>query len=299
MASEWSQLELAGIRLHHPRGSEALAERVLAQLVEGRSAVACDLGGLDPIPIEAYLATSDDQFHDLSDHRVPHWGVGVAFPDSRTLILRRLPGQSDELVKTARHELSHILLHAAVSKAAVVLPVWFNEGVAMWVAEEWRLHQSLKVLVAALGTGVLPLADIDSVLTFGSTRAQLAYTESLLAVLFLIELGGPGTLPAMIEELSAGVAFDVVLFRTTGMTPGAFESAFLEYAGRRFGPWAVLTSPEAIWLAASILIILCYVALRIRNRARVAAWEREDPHDALPLRLRLKVRRQRDTEDGP
>ena len=279
-----------------------MAEHVLDQLVEGRSEVARNLGGLDQVPVEAFLATTNDQFQELSDHRVPHWGVGVAFPDSRTLILRSLPGQSAELIKTARHELSHILLHAAVSKAAVRLPVWFNEGVAMWVAEEWRFHQGIEVLFAALGSGVLPLADIDAVLTFGSARASLAYTESLLAVTLLVELGGRGTIPAMVEALGEGVSFDMVLFRTTGMTPGAFESAFQTYVERRFGPWAMVTSPEALWLVVSILIILCYVAIRFRNKTRVAAWEREDPLDALPLRLRLRVRRDRreeDSEDGP
>ena len=77
------------------------------------------------------------------------------------------------------------------------------------------------------------------------------------------------------------------------MPPSAFESEFQSYVGRRFGPWAVLTTPEAIWLAVSLMILLCYVAIRFRNRARIAAWEDEDPLDALPLKLRLKVRRAR------
>ena len=94
-----------------------------------------------------------------------------------------------------------------------------------------------------------------------------------------------------VEALAEGATFDVVLFRTTAMTPAAFESAFQTYVERRFGPWAMLTSPDALWLAASILIIFSFVAVRFRNRARVAAWEREDPLEALPLRLRLRVRR--------
>ncbi len=290
-ASDWDQIELSGIRLRFPEGNRNLAEHVLGRLVEGRSEVARNLGGLYQPPVDAYLATSVEQFHELSDHRVPHWGVGVAFPESRTLVLRYLPGQSAELDQTARHELSHILLHAALTRADARLPVWFNEGVAMWVAEEWRFHQGIEVLFAALGSGVLPLSDIDAVLGFGSARAQLAYTESLLAVLFLVELGGRGTIPEMIEALAEGATFDVVLFRTTAMTPAAFESAFQTYVERRFGPWAMLTSPDALWLAASILIIFSFVAVRFRNRARVAAWEREDPLEALPLRLRLRVRR--------
>ena len=293
-ASDWSQVARSGIRLHYSRDSgPVLADHVLDVLVEGRSEVARSLGGLVQVPIEAYLAQTSEQFHELSNHRVPHWGAGVAFPDSRTLVLRSLPGQSDELVQTARHELSHILLHAAVSKTAVRIPVWFNEGVAMWVAHEWRFHQSFEVLVAALGSGVLPLAEIESVLSFGSARAHLAYTESLLAVLLLVELGGHGAIPDMVDALSRGVSFDVALFQTTGMTPSAFESEFQCYVGRRFGPWAVLTPPDAIWLAVSLMILLCYVAIRFRNRARTAAWEDEDPLDALPLKLRLKVRRAR------
>lgn len=258
--------------------------------------MARELGGVELVPIEAYLATSADAFRKLTNDRIPHWGVGVAFPESRTLVLRYQPGRTDELSRTARHELSHILLHAKLPDTRI--PVWFNEGVATWVAREWRFHESIEVVVAALRSGLIPLSEIDFVLGFDAARAHLAYTESQLAVLYLIEQGGSGSVAAVVEALSEGASFDVALFRVLGVSPAAFESGFRDYVGSRFGPMALVTSPEAVWVFASALIIVVYAAVRIRNRRRVAAWEEEDDLEALPLRLRLRVRRAADEENS-
>ena len=209
------------------------------------------------------------------------------------IVLRRLPGQQAELVRTARHEISHILLHDLVPTG---VPVWFNEGTAMWAAQEWRLQQSAEVFYAVILGGLVPLADIDEVLDFSSSRANLAYTESLLAVLFLIHKGGQDAVAHMVESLAGGAAFDVALFRVTGDPPERFEQAWMAYVRGRFSLAAMVTSVEAFWLYMTTLVVVVFCLVRRRNMQTVARWEHEDPAQALPLRLRLQVHRR---EDGP
>jgi hypothetical protein len=211
-----------------------------------------------------------------------------------TIVLRYRAGQTEALLQTARHEFSHILLHNAVPSTGDRIPVWFNEGVAMWVAREWRLRQSLEVAAAVFLDGLVPLGEVDSVLTFGSARAHLAYDQSALAVLFIIDRGGEGALEDLIADLREGTAFDVALHRVTGLTPAAFETAFAAFVAGRFGFQAFAMSGEAIWLYIVFLVLLVWVGVRLRNRRTLARWKEEDPLDALPLRLRAKIKRDRE-----
>ena len=289
----WARLEADGLTLLVPGSEERQSRFLLKIMVALRGEVAERLGGVPHPDLAVYIAQSDQDFKTLTRNRIPHWGIGVAYPQAMTIVLRYRAGQTEALLQTARHEFSHILLHNAVPSTSDRLPVWFNEGVAMWVAREWRLRQSLEVAVAAFCDGLVRLAEVDSVLTFGAARAELAYDQSYLAVLFIIERGGEGALQDVINHLRDGTSFDAALHRVTGLTPEAFEIAFGAFVAARFGFLALLTSGEAIWFYIVFLVLMVWVGVRLRNRRTLARWEAEDPLDALPLRLRAKIKRER------
>ena len=287
-AAGWERLEREGLSVRFQDIDRTFARGLLDELIIGRSDVAEKLGGGGDVPIIIYVAGSQSLFQAVTRGRVPHWGAGCAFPAERIAVLRLLPGQRGQVLKTARHEISHILLYQ-LTQARV--PRWFDEGVAMWAAQEWRLRESTEVSYAIFSGGLVPLAEIEGVLGFSSSKARLAYTESLLAVLYLIHLGGPNAVAQIVHSLKTGVSFDVALYRLTGFTPRKFEREWAQYAKGRFSTTALLTSAEAFWLYMTLLLIGVFVAVRVRNRRVIERWDEESPEDALPLRLRLRVRR--------
>lgn len=290
-ADGWISLEQDGLTLYVQTPDSVRASGLLSDLLTARREVLRKLGGFEPVPMAVYMAPSQAVFDSLTRGRLPHWSAAVAFPDVRTIVLKRLPGQYDELMRVARHELSHVILNAVLGQR---VPVWFDEGVAMWASQEWRLGQAASMLYAALSGGLIALSDIDSVLAFPSVLADLAYTQSQLAVSFLMHLGGPNAVPSLIGEMVSGAPFEVALFRVTGETPDGFERRWAEYVRGRFSLTSFLISPDALWLYMVALLVMVYAGVRWRNRARLRQWEGEDDADALPLRLRLQVRRRED-----
>lgn len=290
-ADGWIAREQDGLTLYVQTPDSVRASGLLSDLLIGRREVLRTLGGFDSVPMAVYVAPSQAVFDSLTRGRLPHWSAAVAFPEARVIVLKRLPGQYGELMRVARHEFSHVILNAVIGQR---VPVWFDEGVAMWASQEWRLGQAASVLYAALSGGVIALREIDSVLAFSSVRADLAYTQSQLAVSFLMHLGGPNAVPAMIGEMVAGAPFEVALFRVTGETPEGFERRWADYVRGRFSLTSFLVSPDALWLYMVVLLVMVYAGVRWRNRARLRQWEGEDPDAALPLRLRLQVRRRED-----
>ena len=240
-----------------------------------------------------HLAGSEREFKTLTQDRIPHWGIGVAYPQAKTIVLKYRPGQTASLLQTARHEFSHILLHHVLAESGNRVPVWFNEGVAMWVGREWRLHQSFDVALAVFRDGLIPLRDVDAVLAFGATRAQLAYDQSYLAVLFILSRAGDDAIPDLIAEVAEGTPFPVAIYRLTGLSPEVFESEFAAFVADRFGLGAVVTSGEAIWFYIVVLFLTVWVGVRRRNQRTFDRWEEEDPLEGLPLKLRAKINRER------
>ncbi len=275
--------------------AEALSDSALIDgLIAARREVSQLLGDESLPDVLVYVVRSERDFKTLTRNRIPHWGIGVAYPHAMTIVLRRRAGQAGSLLQTARHEFSHLLLHQAVGSFNNRIPVWFNEGVSTWAAREWRVRQSFDVAVAALREGLIPLGDIDSVLSFGSARANLAYDQSYLAVLLIVSRGGEGALQDLISQLRDGMSFDTALFQITGMSSAEFESTYEAFVARRFGLQALVTSEEALWLYIVVLVGAVWIGVQLRNRRTVAQWEEEDPLEGLPLRLRTKINRERE-----
>jgi len=278
-ASEWQVVVRNGLTLHHQMSDSLSAKWFLDELVLQREVVRKKLGHIAPIPVTVYLAPSQSDFDALTHGRLPHWSAAVAMPVSRTIVLKA--GNFERRTQTIQHELSHVLLYGAVGR----VPVWFNEGVAMWVSHEWRLQHTASVLYAVLSGGLIPLSEIDSVLQFPSVKADLAYTESLLAVLYIIRLGGENAIVAMVSELSHGAPFDVALFRVTEKTPYEFEGAWQDYVSGRFSLAALLVSPDSLWGYLVLLFLMASVAVRLRNRAKLRRWEAEERFEEMQFKV--------------
>jgi dephospho-CoA kinase len=281
-ASEaWEQLESdhAAIRFRSP--DRALADRVRQDVEEGYRHVFRNLGLRADLKITVYLAASGAEFDALTAGAVPDWGVGCALPAQRTLVLRKTHGS---LRETTFHEVSHLLLRSVTGDRAV--PTWFDEGVAMWNASEWGWSQSCEMAAAALWGSLIPLHDVDDVLSFASPKARLAYAESFFAVSHLVGAAGPDAIPRLLAEMDAGRGFEEAFERTLGVTPGAFEARWRKEAQERFGSIALLSGAFDFWLVVTALFLAAYIATKLRNRRRVRQWEAEE---AGPVRPSLQV----------
>ena len=103
----------------------------------------------------------------------------------------------------------------------------------------------------------------------------------------MIRLGGPNAVVVMLSELEADAPFEVALFRVTGETPREFERRWRDDVQGRFSLMTLLFSPDLIWLYLTLLLLLAYICVRLRNRATLRRWEAEDAAEELTLQLRV------------
>jgi hypothetical protein len=214
------------------------------------------LGRSTPGPLNLVVVGDRTRMDSLAGGRVPAWGVGLASPATRTIVLR---ADAPDIQRTLRHELAHLALHRAV---AVRVPLWFDEGYASWAAGEWERLGGLELNLAVARGAVPDLRGLDAALRATPETADPAYALAMSAVLELARRSPSGRLDPLLRRLAAGEDFEVAVRETTGLGIDRFEEVWRRAVRTRYS--------IATWLVAGGLWALVGVALLVLGRRRRA-----------------------------
>ena len=136
--------------------------------------------------ITIYLPENLRQLKQLSKTNIPTWSIAAYFPKQDILIIKK-PEWTDtvyQLEQNLIHELSHVFFYQKFGD--LIIPLWFNEGLAEYFSKERiDLRSGISLSNAILSKRIIPLADIDSLIYFPTVKARLAYIESLSSIHFL------------------------------------------------------------------------------------------------------------------
>lgn len=248
-----------------------LALRVAEVLDREYERVGRGVGYEGNVAVRAFLAPSEEVFDELTSGRVPDWGKGCALPAYGVIVLQPSREGPGGLRTTLAHEVSHVLLHRAVGGKP--LPRWFDEGVAMWYALEWGRAHSFRLALASLLGRLVPLEEVDEVLSFSSEEAELAYAESFSAVVFLLSRYGGDSVRRITKFMREGDSFREALSRTTGLSYDAFLGEWRSYIRRKYDVVLVLSEGPCLWIGVALLFLLVYMVKR--RKAKRTEEEKE------------------------
>ena len=247
-----------------------------------------------PRPVQrVLLAVAPDaaRFRAWAGPHAPEWGVALAFPASRRIIMhgRAAGSEVGDPHEVLRHELAHLALHERLGERP---PRWFDEGYASVAAREWRRDDVLATNVALALRGTPTLAELDASFGTGTVGAQSAYALSYRAVTELAALDPERGLTLLFEHWSDSPSLDVAVRRAFGVTLAGFERDFRSRTRRRYGGLALFADLSLLLLVLSVLVLPFFLARRVRDRRRLralvaadAAAEREEQASALAALL--------------
>ena len=227
------------------------------------------LGRRTPPPFRLVLAHDAAGLNRLTGGRAPAWGAGITLPGPRLVALRA----DADPAGTLRHELAHLVLHDAVQ---VPLPLWFEEGYAVYAAGEWDLLDALELNYAVVGGSTPGLDSLNRALRGHPAGISTAYALSASAVLELARRNPSRTLTPLVDRLRDGMPFDSALRATTGLTPENFDEAWQKGVRKRYSLFTWLAAGGAWALLSLALMAGTYWRRRADRRRRSAldeGWE--------------------------
>ncbi|NQV16101.1 hypothetical protein HQ531_11635 [bacterium] len=200
-------------------------------------------------------------------HAVPYWSAGIAKAGSEVHIYGRNRSQWLSILK-------HELFHALLGQNEVNVPVWLNEGLAQWQAGQMDWGGFMELGTATARGKLIPLVDLDVILSFNHKRASLAYGQALDATRFLMNRHGESILPYLLraDELSFRERF----LAESGEDLIDFEIEWRENMETRFWFFKISQIPGILWAFSPLIVILAWFLKRRRGKKKIQEWEQEE-----------------------
>jgi hypothetical protein len=246
-----------------------LAEQVRANQSRFKHYFAVELR--DP-PVRIDIPDDEDGFNNITHKMLPEWSAGVAFSGQRRIIIN--PGNYYDPVRYREillHEMAHIYISELCDPTRI--PLWYNEGIAMFMSDKSVTWQDGILIGNAVSTNrIIDIQQIDSLLHFGESKARLAYLQSFLAVKYLIAEHGSEIVSQLLRAVSGGQDFNSALLTHTGNDLIDFEFDYYRQLKKEYRWMALLQFNNLFWVLIIFLIILSFIAVKLRNRRKLKDW---------------------------
>jgi hypothetical protein len=162
------------------------------------------------------------------------WTGGQAFPGFNIVIMAVNSGILEWAKGALPHEIIHLLVGEAIFGPFGEIPVWLNEGLAMYsegpLAKEYQ-----QVLDKAIRDKTLiSLQSLSSQFPTDANQAYLAYAESNSFISYLIEnKGGWENIRQLLKVFKEGSTTGKALLKVYGSTTYALEAGWRTYISSR------------------------------------------------------------------
>ncbi len=223
-----------------------------------------------------YLLGNLSQFNSLIDGKFPDWGIGVALPHKKMIVIKS-PDKFN-LNKSLEQLLAHEYAHLAVSHKAFIAnpPRWLNEGVAMYVSMEWSWSDNIAMGQAAVFGQLIRLEEIEKVNRFNESKAQVAYAESYMAVRFLLKYYGKNAVSIFLQQINKNRSIEEAIYVTTGATMAEFEADFEKSLHKQFNFASLFMDTIFFWIALAGVVVYAFFMQYKKRREYYKKWEEEE-----------------------
>jgi hypothetical protein len=255
---------------------KSLAQQVKTNLESSYQKISSFLDDTLTQMVSVYVVDSDEEFRSMIGGGFPDWGIGCAIP-SRNLIVLKSPlhfNYHRPFSELVTHELAHIFLGNLAK--GVALPRWLDEGFAMHQSHEWRIGQDIAVARAVLTGSLLRLSEIESVNAFREKKAQLAYTESFLAVSYLAGEYGEEAIRELVDHLAHHTSIDLAFLKTIGSNYLTFQLEFEAHIKSKYNWISFFGDTFLLWVGLAFMIVIFYLAKKHYTRRTLKRWELEE-----------------------
>jgi hypothetical protein len=197
------------------KGGDSFARELMDACEEGLARLIQDIGTYPerPIKIYIYASTGDLRGAMISSQE---WTGGVAFTDFGIIAISISPSELDWGKKALVHELTHLVVRQATFSPYGRLPLWLDEGLAMY--NEGELDPVFRSYLegAILEDELISVRSLCSPFSAYSEKASLSYAQSYSLVEYLLNNYGQDSMLDLLALLKQGNTYDEALTEVYG-----------------------------------------------------------------------------------
>lgn len=273
---QWKKISASFFNVYYQNNDMRNSQKILNSLQSSYLQLSKEIGVELIDTVSVFITPSKNAFEQIVGKNFPKWSDGLAAPIKNVIVLksaRWMPPETDN-ESIAVHELTHIILNRAANGNAI--PRWLNEGLAVYYSGEKGFASGSLVSKALVTNSIIPLSEIDEVLRFHVTKAQLAYQQSYLAVDYLFHNYGSEAVRSIIHKLGQGLSVNQAFIDAINADLWQFEDEWYEYIQRKFRWHFLMEFENFLWVFILLLFIFGFLLIRRRNKRIIQQWQEED-----------------------
>ncbi len=229
-------------------------------------------------PVQIWIVRTPEDFSRMTSGRSSFLYGGVARPGSGIIVVKspRLRKWNEDFAGTLRHELVHVFLNRAGLDEQI--PLWFNEGLSMLLANEYHWGTGLRMSHIVLTNRLIDYRNLDRelMLTTSPDTTSSAYIQSLSMVQYLYKKLGSEKFWEMVRGCK-NKRFVQALGDIGGLSLDEF------WHGYRRSMWIVTfmgaLATGSIFTPIALLAIFVFLWIWRRNQQKMKEWEKEEGED--------------------
>ena len=268
VAATWESVESTHFRVYYREGT--VDPTPILQSAEDFYAEMPELTNRIPAGIiDIWVCDTQKDFQASVHAPIQDWAVGCAFPLSRRIVIqnpKHITLAKLQLTQVLRHEIAHVLFGQSTRKAVKEIPLWFIEGIAIYLADEWVPSRHETLLKHIFSKSILPLQELAGGFPASQTGADLAYAQSQDALRWLVEVKGRDALFAIIAELQAGSNFNTAFETVIGWNLVTYDTLWRASLSERYRWASLFSNSYFLWGGIGGLALLGYLVCRNRRQ---------------------------------
>jgi hypothetical protein len=224
----WRNLSQGKINLFWYQGDNSFAQSLMTAGQQALDKLASDTGATPDKTINIYIYANSK---DLQGSMIfpNEWTGGVAFVQYSIIAIGISPSNLTWGKGAMTHELTHNVVFQEVFNPYNDLPVWLNEGLAMY-AEGPLDSQFTGPLKSAINSdNLISVRTICSPFSAYADKANLSYAESYTLIEYLLQQYGPSKMSQLLVTFKQGSTYD-----------GAFQKVYgfdMDGLNNQWQPW--------------------------------------------------------------
>ena len=242
------QSEGGELTLFWYEGDDSFARELMSVCEAGLARLTANIGTYPEKPIKIYVYASAG---DLQGAMIfpQEWTGGVAFTEFGIIAIGISPGNLNWGMKALVHELTHLVVHQATFGPYGRLPIWLDEGLAMYNEGELDPYLQAWLKKAVSENKLISVRSLCSPFSAEPEKAYLSYAESYSLVEYLLDNYGQDKMLNLLTLFKQGNAYDEALTKVYDFDVEDLDARWQE----------ALTTPVAqaqrIWHPALIAVL--------------------------------------------
>jgi len=269
----WHSLTEGKVTIYWYEGEESFAQELMATAQQALTRLAEDTGAYLEREAKLYIYANPQDLRGAMIYP-QEWTGGAAFTRYGIIAIGIAPNTLNWGKRAIAHELAHLVIHQMTLNPYNDLPIWLDEGLAMYTEGALAPEYTASLNRAIAENSLISVRSLSSPFSAYAAESLLSYAQSYSLVEFLISSYGQDKMLELLLTFKQGSGYDAALGKVYGFDMDELDALWRDYVTIPTQPVERELMPPALIgvLSALAAVFLLWLGLAIEDWAWRRGW---------------------------